>query len=115
MSANESSQPARRKSPASDPEIAAAILKALYKRKQEGDESSVSRHTLCSLPDIPTQRDQRVGEILLGLCERGYVTQIKIEERVGYRISENGVRFWINHAPALAVILGLRRAVSYRK
>ncbi len=97
-----------------DQEIAMAILRNLFERKQRGDNSAVSVHALSILPGIPTQRDQRVKELLVSVCERGYIEQVKIDARTGYRITAEGERFWRANAPTIAIIFGIRRRSSRR-
>ena len=104
----------RRKSPVSDQQIITAILKGLYERLRDGDESGIFVHTLCSLPGIPTQRDKRVKDILLMMQSRGYVTAVKIEERVGYKLTPEGKKFWENHGLALSIVSAMSRRTQNR-
>jgi hypothetical protein len=109
LTAVESPPLSTRRSPQSDQEIAIAILRDLFERKDRGDNSAVSVHALSGLSGIPTQRDQRVKEILVSICERGYIEQIRIDERMGYRMTPEGERFWRANGPILVVFFGIRR------
>ena len=98
----------------SDEQIITAILRELYERQRGGDDSGVFVHTLSSMDDLPTQRDKRVKDILAMMQARGYVQPVKIEERVGYKLTLEGKRFWESHGMALSIISAMARRAANR-
>jgi len=110
LTASDSPSDAKRSSPWGDTDISIEILRYLYDRKAAKDDSGISVHTLSSIPGVPTQRDARVKEILDGLCQTVLVERVKIEDRVGYRLTEQGERYWTTHGFHFRMIARIRKS-----